>query len=350
MNKEENKMNYDGIVGIKDIQIYVPEEIEDSSIISKKSGIPKDVIENKFGIIKKHKASQEESVSDMAIKASRKILKNFDPLDLDLVVYCGSEFKDYYLMNIAAKIQYLIRAKNANAFEIHSLCSAGVLSLQILKSMMLNDPDINNVLLVSSSKETSIVNYENERSRFMFNFGDGASAALLQKGCAKNIILETHMITDGSFAEDVAVYNIGNNNLMDFSLINNNPIMLDVKEPQSMKERLDPITLGNFVSVIEKSVKKSGYTNKDIDFIAPIFMKRSILENILDRFNLSEENSFVLEDYGHCQSADAFISIVEGKRLGRIKEGDLVVMLGAGTGYTWAATTIKWGEYHEIKR
>lgn len=343
-------MGYDNIVGIRDIQIYVPEEIEDSITIAKKTGIPKEVIENKFGIKRKHKAGEMEQVSDMAIKVAKKVLKNFDPLELDLVVYCGSEFKDYYLMNMAAKIQDSIGAKNANAFEIHSLCSAGVYSLKILKSMMLHDPDINNVLLVSSSKETSIVNYKNERSRFMFNFGDGASAALLQKGYTKNVILETHMITNGEFAEDVAVYNIGNNNIRDFKLKEDGGIMLDVKNPQSMKERLDPITLDYFLTVIDKSIEKSGYENKDIDFIAPIFMKRSILEMVLEKFDLNEENSFVLENYGHCQSADAFISIVEGEKLGRIKDGDLIVMLGAGTGYTWAATTIKWGDYNEIRK
>ena len=46
-------------------------------------------------------------------------------------------------------------------------------------------------------------------------------------------------------------------------------------------------------------------------------MKRSILLNILDKFNLTEENSFVLEEYGHCQSVDAFISIVQGQKLNR---------------------------------
>ncbi|HHV45343.1 MAG TPA: 3-oxoacyl-ACP synthase [Tissierellia bacterium] len=340
-------MSYSRIVGIRDIQIYVPEGTEDSQTIAKKTGIPREVIENKFGIKQKHRAKADETVSDMAIKACQKILKNFNPMDLDLVVYCGSEYKDYYLMNMAAKIQHEIGAKNANAFEIHSLCSAGVISLQILKSIMLNDPDINNVLLVSSSKETYLINYQNERSRFMFNFGDGAAAVLLQKGYKKNIILGTHMITDGSFAEDVAVYNIGNR-IVNYKLADDGPIMLDVRDPKSMKERLDPITINNFISVITKSVEKSGYSVKDIDFIAPIFMKRSILLNILEKFNLTEENSYVLEDYGHCQSADAFISVVQGKKLNRIKDGDIVVMLGAGTGYTWAATTIRWGDYNEI--
>ncbi len=332
-----------GIVGIKNIGIYVPSKEKDSFKISKLSGIPEEVIREKFGIIKVHEASDEETVSAMGIEAAKNALNGFDPKDLDLVVYCGSEYKDYYLYNCAAKIQNEIGAVNANAFEIHSLCSAGVYSLKILKSMMLCDEKINNVLLVSSSKETQIVNYLNHNSRFMFNFGDGAAAVLLQKGLNKNIILETHMISDGSFSEDVAVFGVGCKNFNKQKNIKYEDRFLDVPDILNMKKRLDPITLDNFNNVIAESLKKSGYKNKDVNFIAPIFMKRSILENILSKFNLTEENSFVLENYGHCQSADAFISLMEGSKLGRLKEGDIAVLIGAGTGYTWAATTVRWG-------
>lgn len=332
------------VVGIKDIGIYVPEDFQDSTYIAEKAGIPQEVIEKKFGIKGKHKAGANEHVSDMAIKAAKKALKDFDPMDLDLVVYCGSEYKDYYLFNLAAKLQNSIGAYNANAFEIHSLCSAGVLSLNVLKSMMLINPDLNNVLLISSSKETDLIDYKNERARFMFNFGDGASAALLVKGCPKNQILSTHMITDGGFAEDIAVYGVGSKNYYTHNCLDYNLRNLDVRDPDSMKRRLDPISLQNFCTVISKSVEKSGYQREDIDFIAPIFMKTSILNNILEYFSLTKEQSFVLENYGHCQSADAYISLVEASKLGRLANGDLVVMLGAGTGYTWAATTILWGE------
>ena len=331
------------IVGIRNIGIYVPPKIKDSTKISELSGIPEEVIREKFGIVHVHEASRDETVSFMGIEAAKKALEGFDPKKLDLVVYCGSEYKDYYLFNCAAKIQYEIGAVNANAFEIHSLCSAGVYSLKILKSMMLNDASINHVLLVSSSKETQIINYKNHNSRFMFNFGDGAAAVLLEKGLNKNVILETHMISDGQFAEDVAVFGVGCRNFKDNEDIKFSNKFLDVPDIQSMKERLDPITLNNFNGVIAESVKKSGYTNKDIGFIAPIFMKRSILESILNRYNLTEDNSFVLEEYGHCQSADAFISLTEGQKNGRLKDGEIAVLLGAGTGYTWAATAVRWG-------
>lgn len=330
-------------IGIKNIGIYTPDKIKDSRRIAELSGIPEEVIREKFGIKQVHEASQEETVTEMGVRAAKKALNGLDPKNLDLVIYCGSEYKDYYLYNCAADIQKRIGAVNANAFEIHSLCSAGVYSLKVAKSMMLDDEDLNHVLLVSSSKETQIINYSNNDSRFMFNFGDGAAAVLLEKGLKENVILETAMITDGSFAEDVAVYGIGSKNFDSSKNINMVDSFLDVKDISSMKERLDPISFSNFIKVIEKSLVKSGYKKEDINYLAPIFMKRSLLQGVLDEFDLSEDNSFVLEEFGHCQSADAYISLLEGQKLGRLKDGDLAVLLGAGTGYTWAATVVKWG-------
>ncbi len=331
------------VVGIKDIQIYVPEAVQDSRYIAEKSGIPLATIVEKFGIKQRHKAGPDEHVSDMAVAAARKVTASFDPGEIDLVVYCGSEYKDYYLFNLAAKVQHAIGAKQANAFEIHSLCSAGVLSLNILKNMMLGNPDINNVLLISSSKESDLIGLDNPRARFMYNFGDGASAALLVKGHPANRILATHMITDGQFAEDVACYGVGSYNYYKLATLDYPLRNLDVRDPASMKERLDPVSLKNFLEVITRAAEKSGCQAADIDFIAPIFMKRSILDGILGHFGLTEENSFILEDYGHCQSADAYIALTEAAKLGRLHDGDLAIMLGAGTGYTWAATAVRWG-------
>jgi len=331
-------------VGIRSIGSYVPQGIRDSHWISRASGIPEEVIREKFGIRQIHKAGPEESVSDMGIKAARRALGDFDPLKLDLVVYCGSEYKDYYLFNCAAKIQQAIGAVNASSFEVHSLCSAGVYSLKILKSMLLQDDSIRYALLVSSSKEGDLINYKDSESRFMFNFGDGAAAALLEKGIDRNIILESKMISDGRFADDVSVPGVGCKNFSNFMNMAAEDHYLRVMDVNNMKERLDPITLDNFVAVIDGAARKSGYDPRKINFIAPIFMKRSISNYILGQFGLGDENTFILEEYGHCQSADAFISIQEGEKCGRLRQGDLVVMVAAGTGYTWAATAVKWGK------
>ncbi len=330
-------------LGIRSLGSYVPEGIRDSFYISEKSGIPEPVIREKFGIKQVHKAGPDESVADMGAKAAMAALKDLTPEDLDLVVYCGSEYKDYYMFNCAARIKELIGAKNAASFEVHNLCSAGVYSLKILKGMMRDDPSLKYVLLVSSSKEGDLINYADTESRFMFNFGDGAAAAVLERDLNRNIILESSMIVDGQFSTDVSVPGIGCVNRGNFDNMAYEDRFLRVKNLPDMKSRLDPVTLPNFLKVMDEAVERSGYKNSDVNFVAPICMKKSMLIGLLDHFGLSEENSFLLEDYGHCQSADWFLSVEEGLNHGRLHDGDLVVTIAAGTGYTWASTCIKWG-------
>ena len=296
-------------VGIRSLGSYVPEGIRDSFYISEASGIPEPVIREKFGIKLVHKAGPEESVSAMGVKAALRALDGMDPM----------------------------------AFEIHNLCSGGVYGLKVLKAMMLQDPSLRRVLMVSSSKEGDLINYKDTDSRFMFNFGDGAAAVVLERDLGRNVILESAMIADGQFSTDVYVPGIGCNNRDNFDNMTYEDRFLRVRDLKDMKSRLDPVTLKNFCGVMEQAVANSGYTNSDVGFIAPICMKKSMLVGLLDHFGLTEDKSFLLEDYGHCQSADCFISMEEGLRHGRLADGDLVVTISAGTGYTWASTVIRWG-------
>ena len=175
-------------------------------------------------------------------------------------------------------------------------------TLSIIKSMMLADKSLNRAIIVSSSKEGDLINYSDIESRFMFNFGDGASAVLLEKNYRRNIILQSHMISDGRFANDVMVKGVGCVNFANFDEMDSKDKYLCVRDLKSMKEKLDSITFDNFVQVIHKALEKSGYDFYDVGYLAPIFMKRSMLVNLLEKFELTEENTFLLEDYGHCQS------------------------------------------------
>jgi 3-oxoacyl-[acyl-carrier-protein] synthase-3 len=40
---------------------------------------------------------------------------------------------------------------------------------------------------------------------------------------------------------------------------------------------------------------------------------------------------------------DSLLGLDRGVREGRVREGDAVLLLSAGTGYTWAATVVRWG-------
>jgi 3-oxoacyl-[acyl-carrier-protein] synthase-3 len=110
-----------------------------------------------------------------------------------------------------------------------------------------------------------------------------------------------------------------------------------------MKERLDPVSLPNFLTVIREAVERSGYSLSDIGFLVLTHMKRSFHRKILEELGFREEQSFYLEECGHVQAADQILALEWGLSCGRVHDGDLIVLAGAGTGYTWAATALRWG-------
>lgn len=328
---------------ITGLGVYMPENIETSADIARKTGIPLEIVKGKMGLRQKHVAAPDEHVSDMALKAARNALRDFDPKNLDAVIFFGSQYKDYPVWSCACKLQYELGAEKAFATEIYSLCAGFTVALRMVKGLMLSDPGINNVMLAMGSKESYLIDYNNPRVRFMYNFGDGGAAVLLQKSAAKNIVLETHNITAGFFNKHVKVLDGGSVNPVSQLSCTPDSGKLDVIDPEEMKEHLDPITFNHFIEVVKTSLEKSGKSFADLDFLAPIHFKRSLHDSILQEFGLNASQSFYLEDYGHIQAADQIIVLSEAEQRGLLKDGDIIALLAAGTGYTWGSTILQWG-------
>lgn len=330
-------------VGIAGMGIYLPDQVVTSADIASSTGIPAEVVKNKMGLRKKHIAAVDEHVSDMALAAGRKALENFDPKDLDAIIFFGSQYKDYPVWSCACKLQYELGAEQAFATEIYSLCAGFTVALRMAKSLMLADENINNVLLAMGSKESYLIDYNNPRVRFMYNFGDGGAAVLLQKGLNKNLVLETHNITAGFFNKHVKVLDGGSVNPINSLNCKPDSGMLDVIDPEEMKEHLDPITFTHFMTAINEALVKSGKSLKDLDFLAPIHFKKSLHLTLLEELGLTENQSFYLEDYGHVQAADQIIALTEAVKRNLLKDGDIIALMAAGTGYTWGSTILEWG-------
>jgi 3-oxoacyl-[acyl-carrier-protein] synthase-3 len=110
-----------------------------------------------------------------------------------------------------------------------------------------------------------------------------------------------------------------------------------------LKRRLDPITVKNFVVVATEAVERSGHDVADIGLVLPIHMKRSIHDAILLELGLGQDQAIYLDTYGHMSAVDPLLSLTLARDEGRLDRGTLVVLLAAGTGFTWAASAIRWG-------
>lgn len=333
-------------VGIVGMGIYIPETFMTAEEVSEKSGIPVNVIKEKFGFRRKPIPGPQDHTCYMGIQAAKDCLKKtgIDPKEIDLIIYVGEEHKEYLLWTSGIKLQYEIGAVNAWAFDMALRCGTTIAAMKIAKDMMKSDPKINTVLIAGGYRNVDFINYKNPRVTFMYNLGAGGAAVLLKKNYGRNVLLETSIITDGSFSEDVAVIGGGTKYPMSKEVLEKGLYQLDVMDPEGMKKRLEEKSIPNFIKVIKDSVEQSGYSVSDIDYLAILHFKRSAHEYIMKELGLSLDKAIYLEDYGHIGQMDQILSTVLALEKGKIKDGSLIVWVGAGIGYVWDACTIKWGK------
>ncbi|MED4229269.1 3-oxoacyl-ACP synthase [Neobacillus cucumis] len=333
-------------IGILSTGIYLPEKFVTGKQIAQMSGLPVHVVEEKMGIKKKYVPGEDDHTCEMGIIAAKRAIDKagIDPLDIDVVIYIGEEHKEYPLWTVGIKLQHEIGALNAWAFDAALRCGTTVMALKLAKSLMIADPSIQTILLAGGYRNVDFIDYTNPRTRFMYNLGAGGGAILLKKDHQENRLLETELITDGSFSEDVVVVSGGTKNPITKAAIEQRLNMLDVLDPEGMKSRLEQKSMANFLKVIRESVRKSGYVESDIAYLAILHMKRSAHEYVLKELGLSAEQAIYLEDYGHIGQIDQILSLELANKEGKIKDGDLVVLVSAGIGYAWGASAIKWGK------
>jgi len=330
-------------VGIVGYGTYLPRAVETAADIAALSGIPEAVLRDKMGIRQRHTADAAETVTYMATRAAERAIAQagVDPAQINLVISHGSEHKDHLVWNAAAKIMNDVGANNAYAFEMYALCAGAPIALHTARLLMSGDPRLHYVLLAAGSRENELVNLSNQRSRFMFNFGAGGGALLLSRDTDKNLILGAAAYTDGTLSETVV--------LTEAAIGSGAPVIgelrgrLDVTDADYMAQRLGEVSLPNFLRVIGEAVEQSGASLEDVRFLGITHMKRSFYLQILESIGLTPEQSVYLEDYGHIQSVDQVLTLELGLAQGKIKPGDLIVLAGAGTGYTWSAAVVRWG-------
>ncbi|WP_019414005.1 3-oxoacyl-ACP synthase [Paenisporosarcina sp. TG20] len=332
-------------IGIVSTGVYIPSQFMSAEEIATSSGVPLQVVKEKMGITKKPIPGPNDHTVQMAIWAAQNALERgqIDPKSIDCIIYIGEEHKEYPLWTAAIKIQEEIGAFHAWSFDISLRCSTTILALKLAKSLMLSDDSIKTVLLAGGYRNGDFIDYSNDRTRFMFNLGAGGAAMILHKNHDANIVLESDIMTDGSFSEDVVVPVGGTKTPLTAELLATGAYRLDVLDPDGMKKRLEQKSMQNFLQVIRHSLAKSGYSEQDISYLSILHMKKSAHDFVLHELGLSENQSIYLHEYGHIGQMDQIISLQLAEQQGKLKQGDIVVLVSAGIGYAWGATTINWG-------
>ncbi len=345
MSRGEMSTSDEVSVGIVSAGMYLPERVLTAADIAEESGLPEWVVREKLGINQKRMAGPDDHPNQMAVWAAQDCLSKCDipPEEIDVVLCTTEEWKEYINWTAGIDLAYQIGATRAWGMDLHMRCCTTISALKITKDMMVADPDINTVLIAGGYRVGDLVNLKNTRISFAFNIGAGAGALLLRKNWPRNHVLGSHLITDGSMSRHIIIPASGTIQFPTDEAVAKGLFYLDLVEPEAMKARLNEVSMDNWMRCIDEALRKSGYTRADIGFLNMIHIKPSAYRDMLQRLGLSEEQSVYNADYGHIGEQDSIINIIEGMKQGRLKDGDLMVIVAAGVGYVWGAACVKWG-------
>ena len=337
-------------IGIVDFELYLPEEKITAEALSPLVNIPAHILRDKMGINEKHVGGPEDHAAMMATKASKKLLEKTgtDPMALDMILFAGETYCEYVCWTAAIKIQNELGADRAYAWDMGFRCAATPLALKVAKDMMIADEALRTVLVTGGNTNAYLIDYKDKNQSFMFDMCPAGLAILLKKDHDENIILETSIKTDHVFCDDV-IGKWGGTLFPITDEIANDPEalrkakLIHLSDPEGMKVRLGERSLPSFVGVTKNAVEASRI-DAPLSFLAITHINPKAHVAILKSVDMTEAQSVYLKDDGHCGHADQFLALRYGLESGKVKSGDYVGLLGAGTGYAFACTVIKWGK------
>ncbi len=323
---------------LKSAAVYLPEGREFGADIAAKSGLPLHVVTDKMGIVEKRRAPADLHPSTMAVEAAKLAMADIDPNSIDVIIWTGSEYKDHIVWTAAIHVQKLLGCRRAVAFDLSARCSTGILGLKLAKDLLASNPQWQRVLLCGGHRTGDLVDYTDQSARFLYNLADGGSAMVVERSqtTTGNALLNAAIITDGDFSTDVIVP-AGGTRTPTREHPDAKDTFLRVPDPEGMKQRLDAVSLKNFLQVIRDAAGE-----RPIAYLALLHMKRSAHDAIVKDLGLRPEQSIYLDHFGHYGSPDQVLSLGLAEQRGLLTPGDVVVFASAGIGYMWAASAFEW--------
>ncbi|MEK4219414.1 MULTISPECIES: beta-ketoacyl-ACP synthase III [unclassified Bacillus (in: firmicutes)] len=308
--------------GILGVGRYIPEKVLTNHDLEKMVETSDEWIRTRTGIEERRIAADDVYSSHMAVAAAKKALEQAEVSaeDLDMILV-ATVTPDQSFPTVSCMIQEQLGAKKACAMDISAAC-AGFMYGVVTGKQFIESGTYKHVLVVGVEKLSSITDWEDRNTAVLF--GDGAGAAVVGPVSDDRGILSFELGADGTGGQHLYLNEKGH------TIMNGREVFKFAV--RQMGE--------SCVNVIGKA----GLSKEDVDFLIPHQANIRIMEAARERLELPvEKMSKTVHKYGNTSAASIPISLVEELEAGKIKDGDVIVMVGFGGGLTWGAIAIRWG-------
>ncbi|HIQ12445.1 MAG TPA: ketoacyl-ACP synthase III [Caldilineales bacterium] len=295
-------------------------------------------IRTRTGIRQRHIAvDPAETTASLGAKAARAALEvaNLSPTRVDMII-CATSSPEHAFPATACIIQDMIGASNAGAFDLSAACSGFVYGLGMAKGLIASG-QAENVLVIGAETLSRIVDWSDRNTCVLF--GDGAGAVVVQASAVPGGILSTELGADGSGAE-LLTLPAGGSKM---------PATLESVASGQHFIKMNGRAVFRFATRVmadatRKVLDRAGLSVDDVDLVVPHQANIRIIQSSMRQLGLPEEKVFInLQDYGNTSTASIPIALTEAIEQNRIQPNDTIVMVGFGSGLTWAGAAIRWG-------
>jgi 3-oxoacyl-[acyl-carrier-protein] synthase-3 len=313
----------------------VPEKVLTNFDLERMVDTSDEWITTRTGIKERRIAAPSETTSKLALEAAQKALEaaQVTPEEIDCIIV-GTVTPDMLFPSTACLLQHALGAKRAFAFDLEAGCTGFVYALAVAEKYLLAEGR-GKALVVGAETLSKIVDWQDRATCVLF--GDGAGAAVVGLGDRPGI-LATYLGADG-----------GGAHLLELPAgCSRMPASFETVEKRLHYIKMNGNEVFKFaVRIVEEAslevLKKAQKTVDDVKLFIPHQANIRIIQSAAKRLGIPEEKVFVnVEKYGNTSSASIPIALDEASRSGRIREGDIVLLVGFGAGLTWGAVLIQW--------
>lgn len=274
-------------------------------------------IRERTGIHRRHIGG---STAELSVASGTKALAmaGIDPASIDALVLATTT-PDRTVPATSATVQNALGLR-CGAFDVNAACSGFVYALVNAHGLIAMGAE--RVLLIGTDTLARITDWSDRNTAILF--ADGSGAAVLEATGGPGHLLGWDLDADGS-AEELLYCDIGGF------------IHMDGKEVFRRAVRI-------MVDSATKSMDAAGVTADQLSLVVPHQANIRIISAACDRLGIPMDRAAVIiHETGNTSSASIPLAMFDAADNGRIKDGDLVLMVGFGAGMTAASAVVRWG-------
>lgn len=293
-----------------------------------------DKMEASTGIRRRFWAPDDWSTSDLALGAARQALEaaGRKPEDVDLIIL-GTDSPDYLTPATSVVLQDKLGAKRAGTFDVGCACASFPTGFATGAGLIAANPSLKTVLVVGVYLMQRLADPEDP---MIFFYGDGAGAAVLEPSSDPGFVNAAFQ-ADGAYARHWGIYSGGTAEPATEESIRAGRTRV------KLVERYPPeINHEGWPRLVRRLAQEGGFELQDIDFLIFTQVRKPSIELVMADLGLPMERTHtVMEDWGYTGSACVPMALHDAREKGKIKSGDLVVLVGSGVGYNQAAVAFR---------